>query len=340
MLYQPKFWKTKNIFSSIFLPLSFIFRFLNLIKRIKKPKDLDIPIICVGNLTIGGAGKTPSVLSLTKILNKDNKKIAVILKGYGGTFNGPTMVNKNHSTNEVGDEAKIHSRYNDTWVSRDRYSAAKKIFDKRKYDFIFLDDGLQNNSLKYDFKICVIDSFEGFGNKRVFPSGPLREELKFGINKIDYAIIVGSKNNNLENLIHSLNPKLKFIYGNFLKQKKQIILPKSKNIIAFAGIGFPNKFFKFLETVNIKVIKTIVFADHYNYSNLDINKLFKLANDKDAILLTTSKDFIKLVELQNYKMIKNILFEMQAELILDNHLELISLIKSIGKQINDSKKIN
>ena len=338
MLSQPKFWKTRNIISSILVPLSFIFRILTFIKKIQKPKELDIPIICVGNLTIGGEGKTPTVLSLTKILKKNGRKIAVILRGYGGKLNGPIKVNLNHSTHEVGDEAKLHSKHNDTWISKDRYNAAKIILDQKRYDYIFLDDGLQNNSLKYDFKICVIDSSEGLGNKRVFPSGPLREDLKFGINKIDYAVIIGPKNINLEKLILGLSPKLKFIYGNFLELQTKNVLPKSRNIIAFAGIGFPDKFFRFLEKINIKVIKKIIFADHYIYSNSDINKLLKLANDKNAVLLTTSKDYIKLIELTSYQKIKNILFEMQVELILNNHFEIISLIKTIGNQKNEIKK--
>ena len=329
MLFQPNFWNSKNILSAFFLPLSYIYRFLSLITNFKQPKKVGIPVICVGNLTIGGTGKTPLVITLSKLLNNNGKRVAVLLRGYGGKLSGPLEVKNHHSTIEVGDEAKIHSNYNSTWISKNRYEGAKLIIKENKYDFIILDDGLQNRNLKQDLKISVFDSIKALGNERVFPAGPLRENLKFASNKIDYAIIVGEKNYKLEKTLNMNNPNLKITYASFEKDQKRLKLPISKNVIAFAGIGIPEKFFKFLSKIGLEPLDKICFSDHYNYKDSDIDKLAKIAIKKNAVLVTTSKDFIKISELESYKNYKEIVFDIPVLLKLKNSSHLTSLINKI-----------
>ena len=298
MMFQPKFWKTKNFISHLLIPMSLIFLFLGKIKKLfEKNYKSKIPVICVGNITIGGSGKTPTVLYIATLLKKLNYKSIILLKGYGGTLKTPTKVGPKNTSSEVGDEAILHSKFNETWICRSRWKAIKNIERLNKCNLILMDDGIQNKSVLQDLRILVFDGNEGIGNGRVIPSGPLRERFENGLTNIDIAIIVGEDRNNISKKILRINNRVKIFKSNFDPDIKTINYLKGKNIIAFSGIGFPKKFFATLKDKKLNLIETISFQDHHKYQKSELEDLIKKSKLKNGQLVTTEKDFVKINEI-------------------------------------------
>jgi len=298
MMIQPKFWKTKNIISHLLMPMGLIFLFLGKIKKLfEKNYKSKIPVICVGNITIGGSGKTPTVLYIASLLNKLNYKSIILLKGYGGTLKTPTKVGLKNTSSEVGDEAILHSKFNETWICRSRWKAIKNIERLNTCNLILMDDGIQNKSVLQDLRILVFDGNEGIGNGRVIPSGPLREKFENGLKNIDIAIIVGEDKNNISKKILRINNRVKIFKSHFDPDIKTVNYLKGKNIIAFSGIGFPKKFFATLKEKKLNLIETISFQDHHKYQKSELEDLIKISKLKNGQLVTTEKDFVKINEI-------------------------------------------
>ena len=301
MISQPKFWKNRNFVSDILLPLSFFYLFINSFKNyFEKKFKSKLTIICVGNLTIGGSGKTPTVIYIAELLKTINYNVTILLKGYGGALKGPLRVTQKYTSSDVGDEALLHSRINETWISNIRSKGVQLIegVDK-KNNLIIMDDGLQNNSVEKDVNIAVFDGEEGIGNGRVIPSGPMRENLKFGLKKIKIVLIIGEDKSNISNLIKLINNKIKIFYATFEPDIKIIKTFKNKKIIAFAGIGFPNKFYNLLKKIHFNVLETKDFADHHIYKKNELNLLIQKSKLLNATLVTTEKDYVKIDEMED-----------------------------------------
>ena len=162
-----------------------------------------------------------------------------------------------------------------------------------------MDDGLQNNSVEKDINIAVFDGEEGIGNGRVIPSGPMRENLKFGLKKIQIVLIIGEDKSNINNLIKLTNNKIKIFYATFKPDIKIIKNFKNKKIIAFAGIGFPNKFYNLLKKMNFNVLETKDFPDHHIYKKNELNLLVQKSKLLNATLVTTEKDYVKIDEMED-----------------------------------------
>lgn len=295
----PIFWSNKNFFSYLFLPLSFIYYIgFFIIKKIAKPKKAGVPIICIGNLIAGGSGKTPTAIAIGKILQQNNIDFAFLTRGFGSKNNKDVIkITKNenikkYSFDKFGDEPLLLKDYADTYISKNRFLASKKIENSKNYQAIILDDGFQNNSIKKDFSILVIDSKIGFGNQFLIPAGPLREPIKHGLNKADLIIIIGEKNLALEHKIKENIINKTLIYASIKASNLNNFY--NKKIIAFCGLAYPKKFFSFLLKEKLNVVATFDFPDHYPYSKNDIEKLLKISKDNDALLLTTKKDWVKL----------------------------------------------
>jgi tetraacyldisaccharide 4'-kinase len=258
MISQPKFWKNRNFISDILLPLSFFYILISSFKNyFEKKFQSKLTIICVGNLTIGGSGKTPTVIYIAELLKNINYNVTVLLKGYGGALKGPLRVSQKNISSDVGDEALLHSKINETWVSNIRSKGVQLIEGVNKNNnLIIMDDGLQNNSVQKDINIAVFDGEEGIGNGRVIPSGPMRENLKFGLKKIKIVLIIGEDKSNISNLIKLTNNKIKIFYAAFEPDIKVIKNLKNKKVIAFAGIGFPNKFYHLLKKMHLYILET------------------------------------------------------------------------------------
>jgi len=292
-LKTPKFWNNKNsIISILLIPLSFLWRLASILNTKKKQKFL-IPIIKIGNVVAGGAGKTPTVISLAQKLINSGTKVHIILKGYKSTAKNSIQVNtKIHTYREVGDEALICAKIAPTWVGKNRAISITKAIHERA-ELVILDDGLQDTSIIANLNILVFNGYQGIGNGRIIPSGPMRENLSQAINRSHLAIIIDGDKRNIKKLI---DKKIPVIDANIKIEDKYLNNFKNKKVIAFCGIGYPEKFYKTLENIGCQITYTKSFPDHYVYSRKDIQNLLKKSQELNSLLITTEKDHIKIME--------------------------------------------
>ena len=280
---KPKFWDYKKIsFKSILLlPISIIYQLLFWFKKVisldRSNNKLAIPIICVGNIYIGGTGKTPLVREIYKIIKSLGKK--------------PAFVKKYH--NYLSDEIEMLKETGRVYTNSKRKDGIT-LSTLDGHDVAILDDGFQDFSIKPNFSIICFNSKQMIGNGLIIPSGPLRESLN-AIQRADCIIINGDKNLEFEKKISELkeNKKLDIFYSEY--KIKNIEKFKNKKVTAFAGIGNPSNFFDLLKKNNLNVVKTYSFPDHHNYSKKD----FKiLTEEKSDILITTEKDYYRISDEQ------------------------------------------
>lgn len=257
-------------------------------RRIAKtqPAKVSIPVICVGNLTSGGSGKTPIVQALRTRLLAQNIQAASLSRGYGGQLAGPLQVNTStHSARDVGDEPLMLSASGQSWISRDRHAGAKAMIAAGA-DAIIMDDGHQNPSLAKDLSILVIDSQAPFGNGYVLPKGPLRERPKTGLTRADAVIMMGD------------GPVPAIVAASGLTVLRARLVQVSPvptgPVFAFAGIGRPQRFFDSLSDAGIDVADRLGFPDHHTYSGRDLARLHALADAHGYSLITTRKDYVRL----------------------------------------------
>jgi len=293
---MPKFWNTINIFSIALYPLSLlyyaIYKFRILINI--TPYKSKIPVICIGNNIVGGAGKTPTALQLGKTLKKSKIPFAYLSKGYGGNITKFTQVNpKIHTAKQVGDEPLLLSEMSDTFICKNRVQALKALNSPKynsKYKYIIVDDGLQNPTFYKNKSILVIDGKYGLGNNLILPAGSLREKLTDSLKKVQLVILMNKNNRQIEQAIKKYKiPLLKGTIKSILKPS----LKKSK-FIAFSGIGKPEKFFQTLKSAKIKTIQQNPYPDHYQYTNNEIQNLITQAQKSNSQLITTKKDWVRI----------------------------------------------
>ena len=303
-LNKPNFWDKKQItlISIILLPITVIYYLLfqlnKFIKSIFKKKFKNVKVICVGNIYLGGTGKTPLVIEIFKEIKKKNN-VSVLKKN-------------NH---KYLDEINLLRKNSNLICTNDRSEGVQKSADKGD-KFIILDDGFQDYSIIKDYSILCINSDIGFGNKMLLPSGPLRESIS-NIKNFNSAVINGKKNINLEAELKKYNDKIKIFYSEY----KLINFEKfiGKDILAFSGIANNYKFFNLLKN-NLNVKKTISYPDHYNYSKDELINIIKLAKEKNMIITTTSKDFNRIIDF------KEEIECVEVELYIDNRESLINSI--------------
>jgi len=290
-LQTPSFWNDNTLLSQILSPLAWLYGKVVLFKsRNPKSKKVDVPIICVGNIIVGGAGKTPVAIAIAKILLKSGLNVHFLTRGYKGRLAGPIAVDpKIHNFEDVGDEALLLSKISKTWVSHNRYLGAKAA-SKADAQVIIMDDGLQNSSVFKSLSFLVIDGSYGFGNKKLIPAGPLREKVEHAIKRADAAIIIGEDKKNIADKIGS---KIRVIRGKIIVNRKYHSL-KNKTCLAFCGIGIPEKFFSTLKNIGVTIKKKYIFPDHHKYSDKTIDGILKTAKTLKAVPVTTEKDFMRL----------------------------------------------
>ncbi|NCP62869.1 MAG: tetraacyldisaccharide 4'-kinase [Alphaproteobacteria bacterium] len=293
---EPSFWYTSTATASLRLSvlkvLSALFRFAGIVKKaFTRTRAVDKTVICIGNLTVGGAGKTPVTLSIARYFKGRGKKVAIISRGYKGRLKGPLLVDPTiHTARDVGDEPLLLSLSCTTWISANRYKGAKAAI-KKGAEIILLDDGLQHSTLKQDLKICVIDARRGFGNRKVMPAGPLREPLEKGLGRVDAFIVVGNAEGHRLSFDEIKKPLLQAAIS---INKDDWAVLKNKRLVAFAGIANPEKFFETLRLENFDVQHTIPFPDHHFYTTEDLETLQQTAKEHCADLVTTQKDRVRL----------------------------------------------
>ena len=302
-LNKPKFWEQGYwIIPFFLLPLTLL---LSLIiyfkKKFTKPLKFNTCVICVGNIYVGGTGKTPTSILLAKELTKLKKKTAIVRKYYQNHFDEHKLITKN---------------FKNLILNKNRQDAIKEF--QNKYDVMFLDDGFQDYSIKKNFNIICFNDNQLLGNGFTLPSGPLREKLS-SLKEAHIILINGVKNLDFEKKLLNINHKLKFFYSSY--KPINVDQFENKNLLAIAGIGNPENFFQLLKENNLKIKKKLIFPDHYEFTNNDINYILKLTKKNNYQIITTEKDFYKIKEPANemFKFLK-------VSLEIEKKEELIDLI--------------
>lgn len=320
----PSFWNKKNLISFILLPLSCIYgilRFLHvLISKQYKGKS---KIICIGNITAGGNGKTPTALEVGRIFKENNINFAYLSKGYKGSINHFTKVDlSKHTAKEVGDEPMLLANFNDTFVCKSRKTALKELSKNYNYEYIIMDDGFQNPTIYKDKNIIIIDGKYGIGNGFLLPSGPLRETFSSAIKRTDFVIMLGDDKQNITDKIKKYNKKI--IFSQIKEIKNNINI--NDKYIAFCGIGRPQKFFDSLKKAKYNVIKEISFEDHCEYNENILDNIFLTAKENNAKIITTEKDYVKIplkykkdIEVLKIKVEFNNIIELKELLLNDKN---------------------
>ena len=274
---KPKFWNEKNnLISLLLLPISFFLQLLIIIKRKMTFKhSFKIPIICIGNIYIGGTGKTPLAIKIAQELKKHNKKPAIIKKYY---------------SNHVDEHNLINNNLDCLFLDKQRSKAINNA-EKEHCDIAILDDGFQDHSIKKNLNILCFNSNQLFGNGMTLPSGPLRENIN-SIKRTQIVLINGNKNELFEKKILSISNKVKIFYSKYLPTNIEEF--KNKKLFAFAGIGNPINFFKLLDENNLNIQKKIPFPDHYEFSKSEIQEMIDESLKNEFELVTTEKDYFRI----------------------------------------------
>ena len=292
-LYSPKHWQQAGPIAWALYPFGMIYQTISTARRlITTPWKADVPVICVGNIVAGGAGKTPMAIYIAGQLKKLGKNPHIVTRGYGGRATWPLMVNDEHNNfDEIGDEAILLAGTTTTWVAKDRKAGITAAIDNGA-DVIILDDGFQNPSVKKDFSIVVVDGGYGFGNKMAIPAGPLRESIASGISRATAVVIVGDDKFNAKDDIKAENRAIKIMQASLEPINAEEI--KNRDVVAFAGIGRPEKFFETLNNIGCNIKRKYPFPDHHPYSENDILPILKYAEKYDCTVVTTEKDAVKI----------------------------------------------
>ena len=303
---KPKFWDLKHLslYSYLLWPLSKLFELTSSLKIKNKKKFLNIKTICVGNIYIGGTGKTSLAIKIAKLLKNKNIKSCFIKKNY---------------INQI-DEIKLLKKYGKVFTSTKRIDALKKAI-KEKYEIAIFDDGLQDNSLNYDFKILCFNNINWIGNGQVIPAGPLRENLN-RIKNYEHIFLNGNLEsvNNIKKIINKINPKTT-IYNGIYKPLNIKDFKTSEKYLVFSGIGNHQTFVSMLKKYKINIIQNIEFPDHYDYTKKDLEKIKSKSKKLNCKIITTEKDFLR-IKNKNLKKIKFI----KSELYIENEKKLINAI--------------
>ncbi len=276
MFEKPKFWNSLNLFSLLLLPLSLITSIFNFLKSILiKEYHFKVPIICVGNIFIGGTGKTPLSVYIYNLLKRKR-------------FN-PSIIRKYYSSHL--DEIKYtKNKVKHFFTDKDRFSSISKAV-RNMNDVIIMDDGLQDISIKKDLNIVCFNSMDLVGNGFLLPAGPLRERLK-RLGSCHLVVINGKRNKIFEKKLKMLSKNIKIFQSSY--KIKNIQKYKNQKLLAFAGIGNPYNFFKALQNCGLKVKDKISFPDHYHYTKSEIKDIILKAKAKNLKLVTTEKDYFRI----------------------------------------------
>ena len=304
-LKKPKFWDSSrfSFWAILFFPISILFLLFSFINKYKISKKFPIPVICVGNIYVGGTGKTPLASEIFKITKSLGKNPAFVKKYY----------------DYLKDEITMLKKVGTTFVSKSRKEAIESLI-KNKNDIAILDDGFQDYTIKKNFSVVCFNQKQWIGNGLVIPSGPLRERIT-AVNRSDCIVINGERNIKIEDQIYNKNKNAKIFYSKY--KPVDINRFKDKQIYAFSGIGNPSNFFDLLKENNLNLIGTNSFPDHYHFTKPDMEILIKKINsEKNQILLTTEKDYFRIHD--NFKTHFQYL---KIELEIENKDNFIELIK-------------
>jgi len=305
---KPIFWDLKkpNFISNILLPFTIIIKLNNFLLNLKSKKKVQkIKTICIGNIYIGGTGKTPTTIKLFQILKKLTDNLSTAKKFYKSQIDEQIILKK--KTNLI--------------TGKNRNEIIDKAVES-KQELLIFDDGLQDKYINYDLQFVCFDAKKWLGNGRLIPAGPLRENLN-SLKKYDGIFLknIDDKSSHIISLIESINPKIKIFITNY-KIKNLDQFNKNDNFLIFSGIGNPENFKELLSNNNFNVIKEIIFPDHFQYKKQDIENVLKIANNLNAKIITTEKDYVKIKDFN----ISSIKF-LELDLEIKNEENLLNFIK-------------
>jgi tetraacyldisaccharide 4'-kinase len=297
MRLEAPFWwyRRKGALASVLAPVGRLYgRLVEARAARVEPYRSLLPVICIGNFTTGGGGKTPTAIAVAALLAELGARPAFLTRGYGGASEGPVLVAKGQSAEEVGDEPLLLAEVAPTMVAADRAAGAAAL-EAAEADIIVMDDGFQNPSLAKDLSLVVVDAAAGIGNGLIIPAGPLRAPLEAQMARADALIVIGDGS--------KAAPLAEAFAGQGKPVLKARMVPRQDRrwlgvlpVIGFAGIARPEKFFATLRNNGARLIDTRAFPDHHRYRERDARRLLKAAKEQNAMLVTTEKDFVGLAD--------------------------------------------
>ena len=323
---EPAFWyRPPSLISRLLSPFGAIYGAATAWRMGLAGRSAGIPVVCIGNYHVGGAGKTPATIKLAEILRASGETPFVVSRGYSGRLHGPIRVEPGiHSALEIGDEPLMMSSRLPVVVSRDRVAGAA-LAKLEGASVILLDDGFQNPSLKKDLSLVVIDATRGIGNGQVFPAGPLRAPLLAQTVRTGALIVVG-EGDGANGLVEKLKQRgLPVLRARLKADPKSVSALRDQRVLAFAGIGDPARFFSTLRSNGVNVVEEKPFADHHIFSHLEIERLLAAANAKSLKLVTTEKDMARIRSDARLAQYANEIATLDVTLEFDDEEKLLSL---------------
>ena len=285
----PAFWTRNTWQSRLLSPLSLVTTALTA-RRLTRPGwHAPVPVLCCGNATVGGAGKTTLALDIAHRLTNRGIAVHILLRGYRGTARGPRRVQPGDPASLTGDEALLLAQVAPTWTGADRAASARAAIAAGAA-CLLMDDGLQNPSLHKTLSLLTIDGATGFGNGRVLPAGPLREPVAAAASRCRAAVLIGGDTSFAR---AQLPPALPVLHAT-LAQGEEIAALRDQRVLAFAGIAIPDKFFSALDRAGALLVDREPFPDHHAFTAADLGRLTEQARARNAILVTTPKDAVRL----------------------------------------------
>lgn len=321
----PTFWdKKESVWGKILNPLGRVYAFC-VARRFRrtKPYQAGIPVICVGNLSVGGTGKTPVALAIGAFLARKGCSFFFLNHGYKAQKNGLVVDSRTHTALEVGDEALLLAETAPTVVDAHRDRGAQ-IAENNGAEALIMDDGFQNPSLIKTVSFVVVDGKRGFGNGRVLPAGPLREPVLTGLARADAVIVAGEDSWGVAFYLKQHNIDLPLLTGRFIADEMTLTPFKGKKVVAFAGIGCPEKFYDLLTKNSIMIQRHFSYPDHYHYTRFDLEEMLKKADGLP--LVTTTKDWVKIPR----EFRKNI-HVISGNFVFDDEKALADMMKGISE---------
>ncbi len=285
----PAFWTRDGVLPRILSPLSAIVAAVTARRVSRGGWRAPLPVICCGNVTVGGAGKTTVAIDLATRLVARGVPVHILLRGYGGSSRGPRLVMPDDPANLVGDESLLLARVAPTWIGADR-AASARLAVAAGAQVLLMDDGLQSPGLVKDLSILVIDGESGFGNGRVLPAGPLREPVAAGAARCQVAVLIGD---DVSGAVAQLPPDYPVLRAR-LVQDATIDALKGQRVLAIAGIARPAKFFDPLARAGVLVLETRAFPDHHAFTRAELKAVLDRGAETGAVVVTTPKDAVRL----------------------------------------------
>ena len=286
---EPWFWRSSSLAAraaaAALSPLALGYDALQRLRwAITPPEDTEGPVICIGNATLGGVGKTPFAILVRQLLKSAGTEAWFLTRGYGGALHGPVVISADtHNAVEAGDEALLLAQAGSTIVSRNRPQGARLAFQNGA-QAVIMDDGYQNPTVKKSFSILLIDAFDSTGNGHIFPAGPLREPMTRARARADITVAIQRSGDELQ-------PVDNADFNAWLEPSPEV---RPQTVVAFTGIGVPSKFFMTLSKAGFEVAQKIPFPDHHYFSRQELAALRQLAHQEKTALITTEKDFMRL----------------------------------------------